>query len=244
MLNRWFLTCRVCSVLLKGASAAAVTLTVAGALSSMCAAQDLPASSKGSNTLRNPGAVSHVEELFQARIQSKGTSRILSSLGRGNSDVNDQLRVETVDGLLQRNMQDNYEYTSYRDLALQSYTDDRVNVNAYEYEQGQAAEKVFLFETLRVSNQFVFKPALGQMYDSIVEELKTLRNYTTFGVIKQENGGLRVQQGISEDQRVVEFKIHASARYGLEPRLKFSDRLMLRYQVLDSTALLEYRYDF
>lgn len=195
--------------------------------------------------LKSSQAMRRAEEYSISSSRRDRSRRLVSADPRSQYQLKEGLKLDSVDGLLSRQGRDSAEYVSYRGVAYLSYSQDVVDLTEFrETEQTAAAEKTFVFETLKLTDRYIFRPAFRGLYEQAVVHLRKLRDYTTFGLVNDSGGKFGVQRGTSEDERLLEFKIHASARYGIEPRLIFRDDLMLRYQVLDSELWLEFRRDF
>lgn len=216
-------------------------LAHAGPGASSVSAQQL--SSKSS--LINQQAASRVEQLFSGRRRSEQTQRVVSRYSGRSEDLVHKLNLDSVDSILMKNRRETDLFSTYRGMAYLSYVRDVVNVEELlEFDSSAAAQKVLLYEGLRLSNEHIFKPLIGHWYDEIVAKLRLVRDYTTVGVVQDDSGDIGVKRGLSEDEPLVEFRMHASARYGLEPRLRFDENLMLRYRPLEQETMLEFTVDF
>ena len=197
--------------------------------------------------LRNYQAVQKVEQLFpnQKSLRNPRTERVRGFSTRRDEGLAHKLELDTVESVLARSRYESEWFNSYRGIAYLSYVKDVVNISEImELQHSHEAEKLVLQQSLRLSNDYFFKPFLGYYYDRLVRDLKRVRDYTTVGVVKDPTGEIDLESGVAEDKRIVEFKIHASARYGIEPRLTFDEVLALRYQPFGNQLLLEYRYRF
>ncbi len=201
--------------------------------------------SASGKSLINARAAGTVERLFSSRRQTERTRQVVSRYSKRQSALVHDLQLDSVDSLIQRNRSHSEMFSSFKDIAYLSYARDVIDLEELlEIENSTGAQKVLLFESLRMSNEYIFKPLIGPRYDAIVRKLRALRDYTTVGVVKENSGSLGVQRGLGDDERLVEFKIHTSARYGLEPRVRFDDNLVFRYRPIQQEALLEFRIDF
>ena len=198
-----------------------------------------------SKSLINARAAGTVERMFRGRRQSERTKRVVSRYSRRQPSLVHSLQLDSVEGLLVKNRSTSQSFSSFRRVAYLSYVQDVIDVEElFEIDNSTAAQKLLLFEGLRFSNEHIFKPLAGHLYDEVVQRLRTLRDYTTVGVVKNDSGSLGVQRGLSREERLLEFKVHASARYGLEPRLRFDENLVLRHRPLAQETLLEFSFDF
>lgn len=192
-------------------------------------------------SLLSKKAANSVEKKFagqQGRVL-RGVSKSL------DYSVASAFRVETAESVLLRNERTSGIYANYKAAAYLSYVRGVVDVGELlEYEEEDAAKKVLLLEGLRFSNEYIAQPLLGDFYTLVISELRAIRDKTTLSLVQSSKGDIDFSHGGQPPKALLQFRIHASAHNGLEPRVTFSDSLKLRLQPLEKKVLLEFSFTF
>lgn len=171
-------------------------------------------------------------------------SKILAGTHNDSRLVHD-LKLDTVEDIVWSSRKQEEFFIEYRGLSY--FVDVRDVVDLGEINElgtSSFAEKLFFFQTAKTLARFVVESPLEPLYRRVAKEFKRIKNYTTVRVVQGGKGDLGVRHGSVEGERLLEFKLHASARNGVEPRLRMGDHLLLRYNPLREDTLLEYRHNF
>ncbi|MCB0324846.1 MAG: hypothetical protein KDD69_14785 [Bdellovibrionales bacterium] len=196
------------------------------------------------------------------RLLSK-TVRQRSRIASVESSVSlaESFRLDTVDGIILESKHESEFFEDYRGWQYLRYLTDVVDFDEVdELEQSSFAQKLLLYHSARTLVEHIEQTPLERHYRRLVSMAKELRDKTTFTLIEDGKGSLDVEHGESDEEitstaaddpettasgrRLVEFKLHASAKNGIEPRVRFSENLTLRLDPLNRDALLEFRRDF
>ncbi len=152
--------------------------------------------------------------------------------------------LDTVDEILEDRRGENF-FNQYRGPFYMSYVYDVVPVRELEdWETKAMAEKVFVYQAASELSRVIVKSALEPAYRRAVEAVRWFRDYTSLKVGRQEDGALGVAESDEDKSPLLEFKLHVSANYGVEPRIKIGENCTLRYDVIHSDTLLEFRREF
>jgi len=193
----------------------------------------------------------------EVRLANKRGARVSNGRFLSSGSLAQDLRIDTVNDILLESKYDRELFSDYRGLDYLRYVGDVVEVD--EIEQSSLTQKLILFQTARTVSKAIVGTPLENHYRRLVRVARKVRDYTTLRLVNSSKGTLGVQRGdelskesgASEDARpkadkeeLVEFKLHASASNGLEPRLKFSENLTLRLDPLSGDALLEFKSSF
>lgn len=172
----------------------------------------------------------------------RGTpERVRESSGSVASD----LKIDRVDDIILSDKGQRSLLADYRSISYLRYIQDFVELRALdEWEQGTVAQRVLIYQSLRTISDYLIASPLEQVYRHVLRHLQVIKRYTTVQVSRECDGGVDVHHGQKNASRLLEFKIHASARYGVQPRLSIFDDLTFRYDVLEDDLMLEFRYDF
>lgn len=177
---------------------------------------------------------------------SSGSSqRTFKSIPRGSAA--DDLRLETVDDVLEsRSRRERFE-SLVRSSMYFKYLGDAVDLreeHSYVFDEEDMAEKLVVYETVRMLGQHLKDSPLFDMYKDVLESLKVIKDKTTVTLGKDGAGKYDFSSGADKDDVFLKFKLHFSAQRGLEPRMHFSKNVVLRYDMFNQETLLEYRLGF
>lgn len=201
-------------------------------------------------------------------------ARLVNREEGSSASLAQDLRLDTVDDIMFESKYDPELFSGYRGLGYLRYVGHVVEVDQLdELEQSSLTQKLILFQTARTVSKAIVGTPLERHYKRLVRIARKARDYTTFRLVNSSRGDLDVTQGASaakkesqpqsasssyssasdssvsdssvgEGDELIEFKLHASASNGVEPRLKFSDNLTLRLDPLHGDALLEFKHSF
>ena len=193
-------------------------------------------------SLLNVKAARKVDKKF-----NKDDQRVMRGVSANSRDYSlaSAFQVDTAESVLLNNKRSSDFFANYKAAAYLTYVRGVVDVGEIlAYEEEDAANHVVILESLRFANDHVVQPAMGEFYDSVIEQLRYIRDKTTLSVVKSGTGDLDVSQGSSSTKALLQFRIHASARNGIEPRFTFGDSLKLRLQPLEKKMLFELSFTF
>lgn len=191
-------------------------------------------------------AASSVERTYSKKRSNEQYNRRVRE-GDGSSGISaaDLLRVETADEVLLDRQRQSDIYANYKAVAYLSYVRGFLDVGEFlEYEEGDAAKRVVLYESLRLTNERILQPAFGELYDVVVARVRKLRDATTVNLVHGGDGDLDVSRGADLEKPLLQFKVHGSARNGFEPRFTLADTVKLRIKPVEQEILLEYSFGF
>ena len=212
--------------------------------------------------LLNSSAIKKAAEKQRSAGDSR-SGRLGGSFASGSGSLAQDLRLDTVEDILWESKKDPAHFRNFRGLRYLSYVGDAVDLEVEEIdelEQTSFAKKLLLFQTARSIAHHITGTPLERFYRRVVRMAKSARDYTTFRLVENESGDIGVSQGDEaaavkesdfkplleprEPKKLIEFKLHASAKNGVEPRIKFSEDVVLRLDPLGKDALLEFKQDF
>ncbi len=196
----------------------------------------------------------------EALRNKQRSSRLVRREESTTGSLAQDLRLDTVDDIIFESKYDPELFSGYRGLGYLGYVGNVVEVEQLdELEQSSLTQKLILFQTARTVSKAIVGTPLERHYKRLVRIARKARDYTTFRLVNSSKGDLDVTRGTSSEEHsssseksssvetkdeLIEFKLHASANNGIEPRLKFSDNLMLRLDPLHGDALMEYKRPF
>lgn len=176
---------------------------------------------------------------------NKEQKRIFKSIPR--QSVAADLRLETVKDVLQSRARRERFESIVRSSMYFRYLSDAVDLrDEYDYlfEEENIAEKLVIYETARMFGKKLQGTPIFEYYKGILNQLKKLKDRTTVTIGKTSSGSYDIDSGKDSDEAFLKFKMHVSAARGIEPRLHFSEKLVLRHDLFRQETLLEYRHNF
>ena len=202
-------------------------------------------------SLLNSRARSKVDERLRYSVRNDSAGRrgrsipAFSDQGSVSRSLVEELKFGTVDDLIFNSAREVHVTAESRgelsQQAMRDYLDLR---EPDEFESEMLAQRVFLFQTAKSVSDYIRQSPLEETYRTVARGFRTVGRYLSLNVTRQVGGGIQVGQGEHEGSRLMEFKLHASARNGVEPRLRVSDQLVLRYDLFNQGTILEFCYDF
>ena len=193
-------------------------------------------------SLLNVKAARKVEKKF-----AKDEQRVLRGVSNDSRDYSlaSAFQVDTAESVLLNNKRSSDFFANYKAAAYLTYVRGVVDVGEIlAYEEEDAAKHVVILESLRFTNDHVVQPLMGDFYNTVIEQLRSIRDKTTLSVVKSGSGDIDLSHGSSPTKALLQFRIHASARNGIEPRFTFGDSLKLRLQPLEKKMLFELSFTF
>lgn len=189
--------------------------------------------------------LSKFQSINSASFSSGSSQRTFKSVSRGN--VADDLRLETVDDVLEsRSRRERFE-SLVRSSIYFKYLGDTVDLREeynYVFDEEDMAEKLVVYETVRMLGQRLKDTPIFDMYKDVLESLKGIKDKTTVTLAQNSSGKYDFSSGADKENAFLKFKLHFSAQRGPEPRMHFSKNVVLRYDVFNQETLLEYRCGF
>lgn len=174
---------------------------------------------------------------------SREDRRYVSS-SRSGADVIDDLQPDTAETILLENSRDEF-FGDYKGLSYINYLQSAVNGSEFdEIEDSSYAEKAFFYQTAKLVGENIKNSPMDTYYRKVLSQLKFWKRKTTVQFVQGDTGELDVNKGELEEDSLLEFKLHATARNGIEPRVSIGKRITLRVDPFSQGALLEYGYDF
>lgn len=154
-----------------------------------------------------------------------------------------QLKPDTFDEMLlldqrHKKLERAYRHTSYLSLLSE--------FNQLDYRDESAlARHAAAYQGMQVVSDYLKRSGLRDAYKVITDQMKVVKERTTVRVSKSASGDLSLGDGRSDQgEQLVQFRLRTSARHGPEARLELNDSWILRYELLNSTAMLEFSGDF
>jgi hypothetical protein len=206
-----------------------------------CHPQCAVADQKDTRGLFNTRAVQRADAV---KSGAKSRARLDPRRSSGDTSIQDAARVETADDVLFTAEQRERLRGEYRGLAYVSRVTGSFDfADLDESKTRSFTQKLIFFQVADSVTNFVKGSKLEEVYKEFVDKLKAASDATTVQVGQTGSGDLKLVRNHSSGQ-LIEFKLHASMKNGIEPQLKLTDAVRFRYDVLDNDALLEYRVDF
>jgi hypothetical protein len=186
--------------------------------------------------------------LFTAKAAAKADGvrqRQVSNL-RERSDVGAELSLDTVDGILTASQVQRETFGAYGGFLYLVELQDALDVRGVdEISESTITERLVAYQTAKTFVELFKDTPLDDYYRNVVRSLRELRDATTVQVTSQQKGGVDLVHGAEGDaRRLLEFKVHANVRDGLEPRLYLYETFTLRYSPFTKQALLEFEHNF
>ncbi len=190
-------------------------------------------------------AVAKANQKFKENRKRKVSN--LSFKENSSSDrISEAFTLDSVSDIVQDNFGETNFFTQYNTPFYLHYVNDFVHSNEIdEFINSSAAEKLFLYQTMSTAVNLLKTSALEPLYRQCVNNLQTLRNYTSVKFDQDGKGNLGVvSPGKTHEDPLFELKLHVSANNGIEPRLEVGKHLLFRYDVFNQNSLMEFRCNF
>ena len=203
-------------------------------------AQSAPRSSIFNSRALHKAVTSKHSKNSQKRSFTQNSASSFSSTGEA-------FQLDTVDDILLSSDRRHRLLSEYRGLMYLRYLDDGLGNRVTDYwDYDGLAEQMFIVQGTVVLSDWIKGSPLEEFGKYVVNQLKTLRDKTTVKVSQEPDGDLRVSKiGKHKNQKdLLVFKLHASAKNGVEPRITFADAFVLRYDMFEQATLLEFKTDF
>ncbi len=153
--------------------------------------------------------------------------------------------LESVDDVISSSDQRLKFMSYYRGLAYFKYLDAVTDFDPLEeLESKSTTQQLILFQAADSISDYIIKSPLEDLYRAALSKLKTFHDYTTVRVAQSQKMQVDVGRNNSDDNLIMKFRLHASMRDGVEPRLHFGDNVQLRYDPLEQETILEYSTGF
>ena len=167
-----------------------------------------------------------------------------SSAGASAKAIGDAARLDTVDDILFLSEQRQKLKDDFHGLPLVVTQFGDVDSSALDEDRTRSfAQKLMVYQAARSFDQMIKNSELQDLYRNIIDGWDSVRRAATVQVSQSSTGNLRLTQHKKEG-KLLEFKLHASVANGIEPQVNLTDRVKLRYDVLERDTLVEYSVDF
>jgi hypothetical protein len=153
-------------------------------------------------------------------------------------------RLDTVDSLLEDSSQSD-RFSDYKLFSYLRSVQDFVDLSYFDdFDEDGAAEKMFVYQVGRALSDAAKRSIFSDVYNSVEEGFSEVKRRTTVHVVESSSGSYGLEQGESESEPFMKFRLHLSARNGLEPRIHLPNGWILRFNPLDEETRFEYSMSF
>jgi len=232
--------------------------TVASTFVSSVALAETPPPAK-LKVVRSSVALQHVvrkpaPRRTRARLPAKrvnvGTKSSVRSKSSDNSSLflDPEVQLDATQDLLANSStsQNNSQALSYyRSLTQAKYFHDDTSSSTFEeLESRNFAEHVFVYYGTRELIDFIRRSPLGSDYRQLSKRMKRYTETLSAGVSRAPNGELQLSHGAKKRHRFLDLGVGFNSRTWVEPKLNLNENFNLRYNPVDSRAVIQYELDF
>lgn len=178
-----------------------------------------------------------------ARVaSSSSSSQSFSIAGQGSSTPH--LRVESIDDYIRsRNRYENLIARYKGALQINDYLGVSRSIDFDE--DGRLARSVLMYQSARSLSRYLLRSPIGLEIKQLLKRFKKIEQYTTMKVAQSHDGGYNLTPKSSNSgEKLLELKLHTSARDGIEPRVNFTENLRLAHDFFREQTRLEYGFGF
>lgn len=196
----------------------------------------------------SPFAAEAQSSLFTAKAAAKAAGvrqRQIANL-RDSSDVSAELELDTVDGILTASRVQRETFGAYGGFLYLVELQDALDVRGIdEISESTVTERLVAYQTAKTFVEMFKGTPLEDHYLRVIRSLRRARDATTIQVTSENKGGVDFVHGAEGNaKRLLEFKVHANVRDGIEPRIYFYETFTLRHSPFTGQTLLEFEHNF
>jgi hypothetical protein len=198
-------------------------------------------------TLFTSGAAAKAYESSRQGTKNYNTQRSVAQRSADSILLNNEVGPEMVEGLFLSPRKEASLLLRYRSIASSRDEQNPIDGNELVSEQeiGALAQTLFVYQGSKTLGQMIKDSQLEPLYRRMEAKLKRLASYTSLQLVRADHGQVGLERGTKTNgNKLVEFKLQPNARNGIEPRLRFKDHVVLRFDPLHRDMLLEYQSNF
>lgn len=184
----------------------------------------------------------------QSKSRQKSSSRAKKLSRRSGGDLNDELRLDSVEDFVLTSNNHRKLLSQYQGLSIYTkYFRDWAGFEEINDDESRAfTQKLLIYQSSKTITEFLETSPLKELYHDLLAGFKYYRDYTTVHVKRKGSGELKVSRSNQNTQgeQLLEFKIHTSVHSGIESRLSVGEHVTLSYDLLRQEPQIQYELDF
>lgn len=158
--------------------------------------------------------------------------------------VHQQLNLDNIEDVVVPTERQQGFSAYYRNVYQQVYLDDTApssRIEALDFDS-DIAERVAVYQSSVSLSQMILRSPLGDAFRTVATAIRDARDYTTLRVGHSQNGSLGLTD--TKSRPLMELRLGANPRRGIEPRLRIGDNVVMRYDTREHAPIIEYNMNF